>query len=145
MPLLQGLALAEQVQGVDVEGEVMIEPIRINDLGMRIGSGHPRAKLTDAEVDQLLADRGPDHEPAMSYMELARKWGISKASVRDIVKGRRRGQIGPSVDRPEPIRIKGKRVRVNLTMALHLRAKLHRLGGGAWLEKMLEEHQAAHR
>ena len=119
----------------------MTEPIRINDLGMRIGSGHPRAKLTDAEVDQLLADRGPDHEPAMSYLELARKWGISKASVRDIVKGRRRGQIGLSVDRPEPIRIKGKRVEFRLSLGLHERAKLHRLGGSEWVRRMLAAHR----
>jgi len=27
--------------------------------GLRIGEGHRRAVLTDAEVDQLLEDRGP--------------------------------------------------------------------------------------
>lgn len=120
---------------------MVTEPIRINDLGMRIGSGHPRAKLTDAEVDQLLADRGPEHAPTMSYLELARKWGISKASVRDIVKGRRRGQIGPSVDRPAPKRIRGVRVRFRLTLELHERAKLHRLGGSAWVREMLAAHR----
>lgn len=114
-----------------------LERVAVNERGQRIGQGHPQAKLSDAEVEQLLADRGPKHAPAMSYGQLALRYGISKASVRDIVKGRRRGQTGLTVDRKPPARPKGQRVRVNLVIALHLRAKLHRLGGGAWLERAL--------
>lgn len=115
-----------------------LQRVAVNERGQRIGQGHPQAKLSDAEVEHLLADRGPEHDPTMSYGQLALRYGISKASVRDIVKGRRRGQIGQTVDRKPPARPKGQRVRVNLVIALHLRAKLHRLGGGAWLERALE-------
>ena len=113
--------------------------VRINEEGRRIGEGHHMARLSDADVEQLIADRGPDGAPRMSYSELAMKYGISKSSVRDILIGRRRGQIGPSVDKPEPKKVKRPKVRVNLRIGLHARAKLHRLGGGAWLERVIEE------
>lgn len=112
---------------------------QVNDAGRRIGEGHHMARLSDREVDQLIADRGPDDAPRMSYSELATKYGISKSSVRDILIGRRRGQIGPSVDKPQSKKAKRPKVRVNLRIGLHARAKLHRLGGGAWLEKVIEE------
>ena len=112
--------------------------VQINDLGIRIGEGHPRAKLTDAECEQLIQDRGPEHAPVMSYSQLAAKWGISKPSVRDILKGRRRGQIGPTVARPPARRIVGAKVQVRASIPLHLRAKYHRLGGCKWLETALE-------
>lgn len=120
----------------------MSRKIRINDRGQRIGEGHHMARLTDAEVDQLIADRGPDSAPRMSYTELAAKWGISKSSVRDILIGRRRGQVGPSVDKAQPKRPACQKVRVNFKVTLHARAKLHRLGGGAWVQKMVEEAKA---
>jgi hypothetical protein len=112
---------------------------QVNDAGRRIGEGHHMARLSDREVDQLIADRGSDDAPRMSYSELATKYGISKSSVRDILIGRRRGQIGPSVDKPKSKKAKRPKVRVNLSIGLHARAKLHRLGGGAWLEKVIEE------
>jgi hypothetical protein len=112
---------------------------QVNDAGRRIGEGHHMARLSDREVDQLIADRGSDDAPRMSYSELATKYGISKSSVRDILIGRRRGQIGPSVDKPQSKKAKRPKVRVNLRIGLHARAKLHRLGGGAWLEKVIEE------
>ena len=59
-------------------------------MAYRVGEAHPHAVLTDEEVDRLLEDRGPDHAPRMSYTELARKWGVSKSCVRDIVTGSRR-------------------------------------------------------
>ena len=116
-----------------------MKKVRVNEVGRRIGEGHHMARLSDAEVEQLINDRGPEDVPRMSYTQLAAKYGISKSSVRDILVGRRRGQIGPSVDRPEPKRVKRPKVRVNLRIGLHARAKLHRLGGGAWLEKVIEE------
>ena len=112
---------------------------RVNEAGRRIGEGHHMARLSDREVDQLIADRGSDDAPRMSYTQLAQKWGISKSSVRDILIGRRRGQIGPSVEKPESKKSKRPKVRVNLRIGLHARAKLHRLGGGAWLERVIEE------
>lgn len=122
--------------------------VQINDLGMRIGESHPRARLTDAECEQLILDRGPEDNPVMSYSQLALKWGISKPSVRDILKGRRRGQIGPTVDRPQSKRIAAKKVQVRASIPLHLRAKYHRLGGCRWLAEALESaelHTPSHR
>lgn len=116
-----------------------MKKVRVNEVGRRIGEGHHMARLSDAEVEQLIADRGPEDAPRMSYSELATKYGISKSSVRDILIGRRRGQIGPSVDKPQSKKAKRPKVRVNLSIGLHARAKLHRLGGGAWLEKVIEE------
>lgn len=66
----------------------------VNDIGRRIGSDHQRAKLDDAAVEQIhmLRDAG------LSYSQIARKFddlpnGISKSTVRDILVGRRRGQL----------------------------------------------------
>ena len=113
--------------------------VQVNEIGKRIGEGHHMARLSDREVEQLIADRGPEDAPRMSYTQLAQKWGISKSSVRDILIGRRRGQIGPSVEKPESKKSKRPKVRVNLRIGLRARAKLHRLGGGAWLERVIEE------
>lgn len=117
----------------------MKRPIRVNERGMRIGESHPKAILTDAEVEQLIADRGPEGQPPrLSLRELALKWGLSKSGVKGIIDGRRRGQIGPTVDKPPTRRTMPKKVRVNLKIPLHTRAKLHRLGGSAWLTKAVE-------
>lgn len=112
----------------------MRESVRVNDRGLRIGESHPNAKLSDRDIEQLLADR----EAGMSLGLLAQKWGVSKSGVKAIVDGKRRGQIGMVVARQPSRRTKVTKVRVNLRIALHHRAKLHRLGGGVWLEKMLE-------
>jgi hypothetical protein len=109
--------------------------VRVNERGLRIGESHPNARLSDADVERLHADR----EAGMSLGALAQKWGISKSGVKAIVDGKRRGQIGQRVQRAASNRTKGTRVRVNLKIGLHQRAKLHRLGGGVWLEKMLDQ------
>jgi hypothetical protein len=111
--------------------------IRVNDRGLRIGESHPGAKLSDVEVDQLLKDR----EDGMSLGALALKWGLSKSGVKGIVDGRRRGQIGPTVDKAPSKRRRVQKVRVNVRIPLHLRAKFHRLGGGVWLAKVLEANK----
>lgn len=107
--------------------------VRVNERGLRIGESHPGAKLSDAEVELLLADR----EGGMSLGALAKKWGLSKSGVKGIVDGKRRGQIGPSVDKSPSKKLRVKKVRVTASLQLHLRAKFHRLGGSAWLESVL--------
>lgn len=62
--------------------------LKFNDIGQRIGDSHQNAKLTDTQVDELTALR----RMGLSYMDLARRFGISKSSVRDIVICRRRSQ-----------------------------------------------------
>lgn len=113
--------------------------VRVNERGIRIGESHPRAKLSDADVEQLLADRGPAEAPRMSLKALALKYGLSKSGVKAIVDGRSRGQIGPRVEAQPTRYAKVKRVRVKLSVPLHIRAKLHRLGGGAWVIQMVEK------
>jgi hypothetical protein len=114
-------------------------PVRVNERGIRIGESHPNARLTDAEVDQLLLDRGPPGDRKMSLGALALKWGLSKSGVKAICDGKSRGQIGPRIDGKPTHYTKVKRVRVKLSVPLHIRAKLHRLGGSAWLTRAVEE------
>ena len=109
--------------------------VHVNERGIRIGESHPNARLSDAEVEQLLSDR----ERGISYGMLAKKWGMSKSGVKAICDGRSRGQIGPKVDGKPTQRVKVKKVQVRLCIPLHVRAKLHRLGGGAWVTRMVEE------
>lgn len=62
--------------------------IGINELGRRIGQDHHNAVLTNHDVELLLTM----HEGGIGYGRLAAKFEVSKSHVRDIVKGRRRGQ-----------------------------------------------------
>ena len=109
----------------------------VNERGQRIGEGHRRAVLTDAEVDQLLEDRGPEDAPKRSYAQLARKWKISKSSVRDICKGRRRGQKGMIVERPQIKGAKIDKVELRVRVSLRSRAIVRRKGGAQWLEQLI--------
>lgn len=52
------------------------------------GENNPRAKLSDAEVDEM---RKMYAEGLWSYTTLADKFGISKSGVADVITGRRRG------------------------------------------------------
>lgn len=62
--------------------------IALNENGRRIGEGHPRAKLLDHEVDQVLALL----ECGLSYAQVAEKMDVSKSCIAHIATGRRRGQ-----------------------------------------------------
>lgn len=62
--------------------------VALNDSGRRIGQEHPRAKLLDEEVEQVLALL----EGGLSYSEVARKMDVSKSCIAHIATGRRRGQ-----------------------------------------------------
>ena len=70
------------------KGLVMQKLIALNENGRRIGESHPRAKLLDQEVDQVLALL----EAGLSYAEVALKFDVSKSCVAHIANGRRRGQ-----------------------------------------------------
>ena len=72
----------------------------VNDRGKRIGQDHHRAKLTDADIDLIFELR----EAGLSYLEIAGKFddiegGISRSTVRDILKGRRRAQLPAATKR----------------------------------------------
>lgn len=83
--------------------------VAVNEAGRRIGESHPRAKLTDHEVD-LIRDLIEDTvDPAtgkvvlkgLSYGEVARKFEVSKGTVFDIVRCRRRAQTPAAFRRVE--------------------------------------------
>lgn len=65
--------------------------VKVNDRGLRIGEDHPRAQLTDLEVDRLLEMREADPK-TWSYRKLARLFEISVRHVRDIINGKKRNQ-----------------------------------------------------
>lgn len=62
--------------------------VGVNDRGLRVGDSHHNARLTDGEVDLLLALR----DEGWSYQALAEKFEISKSGVRHICRGRNRCQ-----------------------------------------------------
>lgn len=111
--------------------------VMVDERGVRIGEGHHKAVLTDPEVAQLLADRGPEELPAMTYLQLAKRYGISKGCVASIVSGRTRGLQGRIVARVRVVEADQQKVVAKVTLTLADRALLARLGGSRWLRKVL--------
>lgn len=111
-----------------------VREVTIGDNGYRIGQSHPKAVLSDVEVEALIEDRGPDECPVMSYTQLAVKYGISKSSVRDIITGRRRGQAKKIVKREPSKKITQGKVRFTVRITRRARAILHRMGSGRIIE-----------
>lgn len=60
--------------------------VAIGDKGARVGEDHGRARLTNHEVDLIRAL----HAAGMGYRKLAKKFEVSRTTVADIVKNRRR-------------------------------------------------------
>ena len=62
--------------------------VGVNEQGLRIGEDHPRASLTDTEVELMrqLNDDG------MCYRVLAEKFDVSKGAVAKICRYERRNQ-----------------------------------------------------
>ena len=110
--------------------------VMVNERGQRIGEGHRRAVLSDDEVEHLLKDRGPEDAPKMSYTQLARKYRISKSSVRDIVTGRRRGQRGVEVERDKAKAARQDLVELRMRVPLKFRAMVRRRGVD-WLMELV--------
>jgi DNA-binding NarL/FixJ family response regulator len=79
------------------KGLVMQKLVALNENGRRVGQAHPRAKLLDSEVDQVLALL----EAGLSYAEVAVKFDVSKSCIAHIATGRRRGQAVCRVVRVE--------------------------------------------
>lgn len=78
--------------------------VAVNERGRRIGETHPRAKLTDHEIDLIrelaepeLDAKGKVIQRGLTYAEIAAKFDeegkrIAKETVKSIVLCRRRGQ-----------------------------------------------------
>lgn len=62
--------------------------VALNENGHRIGEGHPRAVLTDAEVDLVFGLI----EDGLSYSLIAEKFEVSKSCIGHLASGRRRSQ-----------------------------------------------------
>jgi len=67
----------------------MQKTVAVNERGLRIGEDHPRAELTDAEVERIREL----HEEGMSYAVLAEKFEQTKGAIAKICRYERRGQF----------------------------------------------------
>jgi hypothetical protein len=63
--------------------------VAVNDAGQRIGESHPRAVLTDHDIDLMFALW---EDGSWSYARIAVKFEISKSHAWDILNFRKRGQ-----------------------------------------------------
>jgi hypothetical protein len=63
--------------------------VGVNERGNRVGEDHPRARLSNADVDAMFEMREPsDGSPRSSYAAIARAFGVSKGHVSDILSDR---------------------------------------------------------
>lgn len=60
--------------------------VGVNEKNRRVGESHPQAKLTDADVDRMLAMR----EQGLGWGTLAKMFDISKTQARRICLGQKR-------------------------------------------------------
>lgn len=63
--------------------------VAVNESGCLVGESHPRAELTDHEVELLLSLR----EQGFSLGWLARKFEVSKSCVQHVCSGRNRSHL----------------------------------------------------
>lgn len=61
--------------------------VGISEQGKRCGETHPRARLTDHDIDLILTLR---EEHGLTYQQLADKFDVKKSTIADICKYRRR-------------------------------------------------------
>lgn len=76
--------------------------VTFNDRGRRIGDSHPRAKLSNREVELVLQL----HAQGVPYSAIAGKFGVSKSCVALICRHERRGQA-PALFRTVHVTRKG--------------------------------------
>lgn len=73
--------------------------VRVNEHGRRIGETHRNARHSDADVERAIAA----YEVLRSYAKVAAAVGAKKSTVRDWIKGNRRGQVGPRTSERDPV------------------------------------------
>ena len=72
--------------------------IAVNERGLRIGESHPRAVLSDLEVDVVLELR----DAGWSFGRLAEHMDVSKSCIARICWGQRRAQFAVAWTRVQP-------------------------------------------
>lgn len=107
--------------------------VRVNDQGRRIGETHRNARHSDADVERAIAA----YEVLRSYAKVAAAVGATKSTVRDWVKGNRRGQVGPRVSERDPL------VNAHYRMPLSRRRKVLERGGAKWVNALIERALSA--
>jgi hypothetical protein len=72
-------------------GEIQMEKriVGVNEAGLRVGEDHPRAKLTDEEVERMRAMHEQEH---IGYRRLAKMFELSKRTVAKICRYEMRNQ-----------------------------------------------------
>lgn len=78
--------------------------LALNDRRCVIGESHPRAVLTDEEVDLMLALR----DEGKSLAWLGEKFGVHKGTAAKICSGQRRGQVAVDFVPPGGRRARGR-------------------------------------
>ena len=64
--------------------------VAVNESGLRVGESHPRARLSDAQVDEM---RTLHEEKGRSYAWIAMRMKIPVATAKKICRYERRNQI----------------------------------------------------
>lgn len=77
--------------------------VAVNENGHRIGDSHPRAKLSNREVELVLRLH---HFERWTYAKLAVKFGVSKSCIAWICRGEKRNQT-PSAWKRVHLKSKG--------------------------------------
>lgn len=102
--------------------------VRVNEHGRRIGETHRNARHSDADVERAIAA----YEVLRSYAKVAAAMGAKKSTVRDWIKGNRRGQVGPRTSERDPL------VNAHYRMPLSRRRKVLERGGAKWVNALIE-------
>ena len=63
--------------------------VGVNEQGKRVGESHPGAKLTDHDIDLI---RQLHEDSDLGYAQIAKEFDVSKWTIADVVKYRRRAQ-----------------------------------------------------
>lgn len=103
--------------------------VRVNERGRRIGAEHQNARHSDEIVEWAVEAYGV----LKSYAKVAAAVGAKKSTVRDWVKGARRGQVGPRVSERDPM------VNAHYRMRLSKRQAILRRGGTKWLLSVVDK------
>ena len=70
--------------------KIIVVVVPVNDCGKRIGQHHPRAKYSDAQIDQVFYLR---ESKRWGYKKIHKATGVAIRTIRDILSGRCRNQI----------------------------------------------------